>query len=99
MMISKKKRIRTLIGGAAILLFLYLCFGGEYNIYKFLKLKQKHKELFSEVKDFELEKKELSEQIEKLNTDLAYIEKIAREEYKMGKQGEKIYIIKEKDNK
>ncbi|MFQ5865606.1 MAG: septum formation initiator family protein [bacterium] len=96
---SKKKRIRALIGGATICLILYVFFGGEYNLYKLWNLKQNHNELLSEVKNLELEKTELSKQIENLNNDLDYIEKIAREEYKMGKQGEKIYIIKEKDNK
>ncbi|MFQ6112668.1 MAG: septum formation initiator family protein [bacterium] len=95
----KKKRLRLLVGAAGILLILYVFFGGEYNLFKLWNLKQKHNKLLTEVNRLELEQEELSKQIADLNNDLGYIEKIAREKYKMGRQGERIYLMKERDDK
>lgn len=92
---SKKKRLRRLFGGTAIFILLYFCFGSDYNLYKLWKLNQKKKEVLSHIKHLKLEKEQLSLEIERLNNDLAYIEKKAREDFKMGKKGEKIYIIRD----
>ncbi len=92
---AKKKIIRKLLWGAAILIVFYVFFGGESNLYKLWKLHQNRAQLLAQVKELELEKKDLSRQIDLLNNDLDYIEKMARTLYKMGKPGERIYIIKQ----
>lgn len=95
----KKKTLRRLLWGVGVIFVMYLCFGGEYNLYKFWKLEQKKQEIFAKITMLELEKEQLSIKIERLSTDLAYIEKIAREEYNMGKKGEKIFISKDRNKK
>jgi cell division protein FtsB len=93
-----KVRIHRFFWGVGIFVALYLSFGGDYNLYKYWKLKQKKYESLERIKELESEGEQLSNEVEKLSKDLSYIEKIAREEYKMGKKGEKIYLIKEKES-
>lgn len=91
----KKIRLHRFFGVVAIFMALYLCFGSDYNLYKYWKLKQRKQESLERIHELEFESARLSKEVERLNKDLTYIEKIAREKYKMGKKGEKIYLIKE----
>ena len=90
---KKKVILVALIG-----LFAYLCFGGEYNFYNLLLLKHRAERLKSEIRGTERARIQLAEEVARLKSDETYIEKIAREQYKMGKAGEKIYIIKARDS-
>ncbi|MFQ5708394.1 MAG: septum formation initiator family protein [bacterium] len=91
-----RKRLKW---GALLVFVLYFSFGGHYNLYKYWKLKRKKQELQAHIEQLQHEKQELLRKIELLKNDKAYIEKIAREKYKMSKPGEKIYLIEEKDDK
>jgi len=90
---------QTFSASASVLIILYFFFGGDYNIYNLWKYRQKEKDLRSEIQTIEKEKEQLTTEIEMLKNDSSYIEKIAREEFKMGKPNEKIYIVKSKDDK
>lgn len=94
---KSKKVTKKIIITFFLLIILYFLFGGDYNIYNLLKYRQQAKELQVQIQESKNEKKTLKVEIEKLKSDSTYIEKIAREEYKMGKPGEKIYVVKSKD--
>ena len=49
--------------------------------------------LKEDIKNLEDEKKNLEEIKDKIENDSTYLEKIAREKYKMKKKGEKVYEI------
>lgn len=84
---------------ALLLIFAYFCFGGNYNLYNFVQLKIRAKEARDNLKLLEIENQQLNLEINKLKNDLAYIEKIAREKYHLGKPGEKVYFIKGENSK
>ena len=93
--ISRKKRIRQV----AFITFLVLVATifitgsrGTLQLYKFTKQKQ---DLEREINELEIEKEKLDKMKSNLENDPEYIEKIAREKYKMKKKEEKVYEIVE----
>jgi len=95
----KSKNFKKILAAIFFLIILYFFFGGDYNIYNLWKYRQKEKDLRSEIQMIDKEREQLTIEIEMLKNDSSYIEKIAREEFKMGKQNEKIYIVKSKEDK
>ncbi len=94
---TKKKSLRRFIGGVSVIIFMYVAFGGEYNLYNLWEIYHKKHTLLEDIKQSEVELEQLRLEIKWLNNDSTYIEKIARERYKMGKKGEKIYLITSED--
>lgn len=88
--LSNKYLIATLIFAAVIVFF------DQYNVFEqsksFKKLHKVKKQI--EYYDAEIEKQEQT--IHKLKTDTAYLEKIAREQHKMKRDDEVIYILDKK---
>ena len=95
----KSKAFKKFFGSVFLLIILYFLFGGDYNIYNLWKYRQKEKNLRSEIQKSEKDKEQLTTEIGMLKSDSTYIEKIAREEFKMGRPDEKIYIVKSEDDK
>lgn len=87
---SNKYLIAALIFAAVIVFF------DQYNVFEqsksFKKLHKVKKQI--EYYDAEIEKQEQT--IHKLKTDTAYLEKIAREQHKMKRDDEVIYILDKK---
>ncbi|MDZ7292762.1 MAG: septum formation initiator family protein [candidate division KSB1 bacterium] len=78
----------------AVLLYVaYSYFGGSYGLIKLWRLKQRQVVLNREVMQLQVQQDSLRREIQLLQNDSTYIEKVARERYKMGKPGEKIYTI------
>lgn len=93
----KNNHFGKLLGGAILIVFLYISFGGEYNLYLLWKLHNKKQMLLEQIKQNQFENAHLLDKIEKLKYDFDYIEKVAREKYKMGKPGEQIYLTKNRN--
>lgn len=93
--IARKKRIRQL-AFLAVLIFVATVFitgsRGTLQLYKFTKQKQ---DLESEIESLERDKSKLENVKSNLEDDPDYIEKVAREKYKMKKKEEKVYEIVE----
>jgi len=71
----------------------YSYFGGSYGLIQLWRLQQRQVGLNREVMRLQVQQDSLRREIQLLHTDTTYIEKIARERYKFGKSGEKIYKI------
>jgi len=71
----------------------YSYFGGSYGLIQLWRLQQRQAALNREVMRLQVQQDSLRREIQLLQTDTTYIEKLARERYKMGKPGEKIYTI------
>jgi cell division protein FtsB len=65
----------------------------DMGLIKYFQLKKQNQKLIEEINSVRNERKELSKKIVKLESDLEYIEKIAREEFRMAKQGEKVFRV------
>ena len=93
--IARKKRIKQIVFLAILILVATIFITGSrgtLQLYKFGKQKQ---DLEQEIKILEDEKTQLEKMKSNLETDPEYIEKIAREKYKMKKKEEKVYEIVE----
>jgi len=71
----------------------YSYFGGSYGLIQLWRWQQREVALNREVMRLQVQQDSLRREIELLHADTTYIEKIARERYKLGKPGEKIYTI------
>ena len=93
--ISRKKRVRQLTLVAILIIIVIIFSSGSRGTYQLYNFTQKKADLEKEIKNLEIEKKDLEIVRSKIDNDPAYIEKIAREKYKMKKKEEKVYEIVE----
>ncbi|MDZ7374971.1 MAG: septum formation initiator family protein [candidate division KSB1 bacterium] len=81
---------------ALVVLLLYIFIFGDYGVYNYFRLVRLRNRIVREIDQLRREKEELAADIERLSTDRAYLEKLAREKYHLGKPGEKIYVLRKK---
>ena len=93
--ISHKKRVRQLTLIAILIIIVLIFSTGSRGTYQFYKFNEKKADLEEEIEKLESQKKDLEKVKLKIENDPAYIEKIAREKYKMKKKEEKVYEIVE----
>ena len=77
----------------AILFLVYIFLFGDYGAYRIWKQKKEIAQLQQTIEALHLKQHELEEVTERLKNDPEYLEKVAREEYGMIKEGEIIYKI------
>ncbi len=66
---------------------------GDHGLLKLYNIKNERKIIQKKIVQLREEKEILKNEKSKIENDLDYIEKIAREKYKMVKPGEKIFIV------
>ncbi|MDI6861556.1 MAG: septum formation initiator family protein [Caldisericia bacterium] len=91
-LVYKRKEIETTILVLFILIFIYII---SFPLVKFFKLKNEIKNLENEISVYKDKIEELKLKIEFIKSDEG-IEKWIKENFKLTRDGEKIYIIKEK---
>jgi len=69
----------------------------DRNLAKRNELQQKNADLEAQYRDYERKIEETRQEIENMNKP-EYIEKIAREQYTMKKEGEDIYVVTKPNN-
>lgn len=89
----RKSFLMLILGG---FLFIWFAFIDTYSLWTRYDLSQRKDELKQKTEQLEAETAELKQQIEDLKNDPALLERIAREEYGMKKDGETIYKVKVK---
>ena len=94
---TQKKLVRgvlALIGIVMIGTFLF----GDHGLFQLIKLKKEKKDIQKHITKSREERELLISEKHKLENDLEYIEKLAREKYRMAKPGEKVFkVIEKKD--
>lgn len=90
----KKSFLALILGG---FVFIWFAFIDTYSIWTRIELSQSKAELKAKKEQLKEETEILKQQIEALKNDPALLERIAREEYGMKKEGETVYKIKEVD--
>ncbi|NGP77601.1 septum formation initiator family protein [Balneolaceae bacterium YR4-1] len=87
----RKSFLMLILGG---FLFIWFAFIDTYSLWTRYDLSQRKDELKVKTEQLEAETARLKQQIEDLKNDPALLERIAREEYGMKKEGETVYKIK-----
>ena len=92
---TQKQFLQGLVFLICLSLIIVFIFG-DHGLLKLYKIKQKRGEIQANITQLRNEKEKATKEKNKIENDLNYIEKIAREKYKMVKPGEKIFKVIEK---
>ena len=66
---------------------------GDHGLLQLYKLKRERSKIKNHISELRKDREELIKEKAKLENDLKYIEKLAREKYKMAKPGEKVFKV------
>jgi len=86
---SLNSYVITIIGTVCIMVLLF----NDLGLITYFQLKKKHNVLDQELQQLLAQQDDLRLEIDRLQYDSEYIEKIAREKFLMVKPGEKIYKV------
>tara|TARA_B110000438_G_scaffold88029_1_gene87498 strand:+ start:76 stop:411 length:336 start_codon:yes stop_codon:yes gene_type:complete len=93
---STAKTQKQFIQGLVLLICVSLCIVfifGDHGLLKLYKIKRQRAKIQKHITQLRNEREKTKEEKNKIENDLDYIEKIAREKYKMVKPGEKIFKV------
>ncbi len=65
----------------------------DHGLYQLWQLKKEQRAIEERIRELEEENAAMAAERDRLKTDLEYIEKLARERYRMAKPGEKVYRV------
>lgn len=88
-----KKRLKKLLLFATLAFLAYIFIGGKTGLYQQMLLRKEKRGLIERISLLQKEQVQLQTKVSLLKEDPDYIEKIAREVYKMAKPGERIYLM------
>lgn len=95
---TQRKLLRGIIlFGISFLLIVFLF--GDHGLYQLYKIKSQRKVTQQRIEELKTEITLLENEKNRLETDLDYIERLAREKYRMGKRGEKVFKVIPRENK
>jgi len=83
---------------AAVAFFAFSFILGDHGLYQLYKIKTLRNSALNRIVELKEEKSTLTAEKERLQTDLEYIEKLAREKYRMAKAGEKVFKVIPRNN-
>jgi len=84
-----------LLGAVLLIIFIF----GDHGLLQLYKLKKERAKIQIHISKLRENRKILMVEKDRLENDLKYIEKIAREKYRMAKPGEKVFkVIPKKEN-
>lgn len=85
-----------LIGVTLLIIFIF----GDHGLFQLYKLKHEKKQVQIHITQLRENREKLIAEKNRLENDLDYIEKLARERFKMAKTGEKVFkVIPKKESK
>ena len=85
-----------LIGVTLLIIFIF----GDHGLFQLYKLKRERKQVQIHITQLRENREKLIAEKNRLENDLDYIEKLARERFKMAKTGEKVFkVIPQKESK
>jgi cell division protein FtsB len=84
-------KLLLLIGVVLVIIFFF----GDHGIYKLYQKKREKERILQEIDRLREEQQALLSEKDRLENDLEYIEKLARERHRMAKPGEKVFKVVE----
>lgn len=95
---TQRKFFRGIIlFGISFLLIVFLF--GDHGLYQLYKIKSQRKVTQNRIEELKTEITLLENEHKRLQTDMDYIERLAREKYRMAKIGEKVFKVIPRENK
>ena len=94
---TQKKFIRGVLFLFAITLLIVFVFG-DHGLFQLYKLKRERAEIQKHISQLRENREILISEKKRLENDLEYIEKLAREKYRMAKPGEKVFKVVPKES-
>ena len=94
---TQKKFIRGVLFLIAITLLIVFVFG-DHGLFQLYKLKRERAEIQKHISQLRENREMLISEKNRLENDLEYIEKLAREKYRMALPGEKVFKVVPKEN-
>ena len=94
---TQKKFIRGVLFLIALSLLVVFVFG-DHGLFQLYKLKKERAEIQKHISQLRENREILITEKNRLENDLEYIEKLAREKYRMAKPGEKVFKVIPKQN-
>ena len=79
----------TLIVFTLTIIFVF----GDHGLFQLYKLKREKNSIQKHISELRKEREVLISEKKRLENDLMYIEKLAREKYRMAKPGERVYKV------
>ena len=95
---TQKKLIRGVLFLIAITLLVVFVFG-DHGLFQLYKLKKERAKIQKHISQLRESREMLISEKNRLENDLEYIEKLAREKYRMAKPGEKVFKVIPKESK
>ena len=89
---TQKQFIQGLVLLICLSLIIVFIFG-DHGLLKLYKIKSQRKTIQTHIAQLRDEREKVEEKKNKIKNDINYIEKMAREKYKMVKPGEKIFKV------
>jgi len=87
-----------LIGLCTALVFIMVFVLSDHGLYELWQLKKEQKIIEQHIEELQAENEKLALERDRLKEDKEYIEKLARERYRMAKKGEKVFRVIPKSN-
>lgn len=84
------------MAGAGVLLLVF--FFGDHGLYQLYKIRVEKARVQEQINQLRVRGSELKAQKQRLETDYEYIERLARERYRMAKKGEKVFKVIDTSN-
>ena len=94
---TQKKFIRGMLFLFAITLLIVFVFG-DHGLFQLYKLKRERAEIQKHISKLREDREILISEKNRLENDLEYIEKLAREKYRMALPGEKVFKVVPKES-
>ncbi len=84
---------RALLGGVLLAAAYYFVMGGEFNVFDLRELRSEHAAMDARIDSLKATADSLDAWADSLSTDSAVIERVAREEHGMIRDGERVYYF------
>lgn len=100
--IRRKRKNTTPVWGIVVLivtLVLIALFIGDHGVYRLIKIRRERAAVQHRITELRARQAELKQEANRLETDTEYIEKLAREKYRMARKGERVFKVIEKTKK
>ena len=95
---SPKKIVRGLFILVLTILLIIFIFG-DHGLYQLLRIRSELANTKRKIVELQAEREKIKEENARLTSDMEYIERMARERFRMAKKGEKVYkVLPKKDD-